>query len=39
MKKVIEKIEKIKGVEKVTETGSNELTVQVEKKKIAVECK
>lgn len=38
MKKVIEKIEKIKGVEKVTETGSNELTVQVEKKNQAVEC-
>jgi len=38
MKKVIEKIEKIKGVEKVTETGCNELTVQVEKQKIAVEC-
>ncbi len=38
MKKVIEKIEKIKGVEKVTETGCNELTVQVEKQEIAVEC-
>lgn len=35
MKKVIEKIEKIKGVEKVTKTGSNELTVQVEYKWVA----
>ena len=38
MKKVIEEIEKIKGVEKVTETGCNELTVQVEKKLRAVKC-